>query len=275
MKKNRQELIDDFLATPIAVGDLVYVMGLGNQNKEQWGGPTAVKKIKGTTLFYKHYELLDEVDASAVKRYTGHIGVNPFDSKRYDIRHVAFTLESVLSMLKLTERSTRDYKPWFEDDIEIQSCNFNPFVYDESGHKVYYQRPLCWTERDKQLLIESIYLGIECGKILVRRRGIEEIQALRKKGETELSLHDIVDGKQRLNAVASFINGEFPDMHGNYYDDLTEAAQYRLVNHQLFSYCEMQENTKDKDVIAQFLKMNFCGVPQSEEHLQYVKNINL
>jgi hypothetical protein len=36
---------------------------------------------------------------------------------------------------------------------------------------------------------------------------------------------------------------------------------------------EMSESTTDEEVIYQFLKMNFTGVPQSEEHLNFVKEI--
>jgi hypothetical protein len=35
----------------------------------------------------------------------------------------------------------------------------------------------------------------------------------------------------------------------------------------------MREDSLDKDVIYQFLKLNFAGVPQSKEHIGFVKNI--
>ncbi len=96
---------------------------------------------------------------------------------------------------------------------------------------------------------------------------------MQAKGETDLSWNDIVDGKQRLNALVGFINNEFTDSYGNYYADLSNSSQHDVTNHQLFSYAEMPDNTKDEDVIKQFLKLNFTGVPQSREHIDFVKSL--
>lgn len=96
---------------------------------------------------------------------------------------------------------------------------------------------------------------------------------LAKNGETELSFNDIVDGKQRLHTIKEFINGEFCDLYGNYYSDLSDSAQNKFLNHQLFQYCELPENTSDEEVLYQFLKTNFTGKPQSKEHIYYVKSL--
>ena len=52
-----------------------------------------------------------------------------------------------------------------------------PFVII-NGKKSYYQRPLVWELEDKQLLIESIYNSVDCGKILIRLKGWEELRDL-------------------------------------------------------------------------------------------------
>ncbi len=69
------------------------------------------------------------------------------------------------------------------------------------------------------------------------------------------------------------MNDEFMDVNSNYYSDLSSIAQNKLTDHQLLSYAEMGENTKDKDVINQFLRLNFTGVPQSIEHINFVKSL--
>lgn len=97
----------------------------------------------------------------------------------------------------------------------------------------------------------------------------EELQ----KGGHELAFKDIADGKQKLHAVKSFIDGEYPDLNGNYYCDLSDQAQRKLVSNQLISYSELPENTKDEDVLRQFLRLNFAGVPQSQSHLDYIKSL--
>jgi len=41
------------------------------------------------------------------------------------------------------------------------------------------------------------------------------------------------------------------------------------------TFGEMEENATDEDVKATFLGINFAGVQMSQEHLEYVKQINL
>ena len=104
--------------------------------------------------------------------------------------------------------------------------------FGKNGEKLYYQRDLCWSLEDKQNLIDSIYNGINLGLILIRKREWSEIEKLRKSGETELAFNDIIDGKQRLNAIKEFLHEEFPDSNGNFYSDLSTLAQNKFMNHQ-------------------------------------------
>jgi len=41
---------------------------------------------------------------------------------------------------------------------------------------------------------------------------------------------DIVDGKQRLSAIIGFVEGEFEDLHGNKWEDLSRDAQYKFFD---------------------------------------------
>ena len=210
------------------------------------------------------------VNLSALVKDIDKAGANPFDERNDHTRAVAFALESVLFKVGHDKAIEKDY---VIEGIKVAEANWNPFVYNQQGQKEYYQRPFVWSLRDNQLLIESIYRGIECGRILVRKRSWGELTQIAKKGETELAFTDIVDGKQRLNAVVKFLQGEYPDMHGNYFADLSDHAQRKFTDHQLFAYAEMPENSKDSDVIYQFLRLNFSGVPQSEEHIEFVKSL--
>lgn len=146
-------------------------------------------------------------------------------------------------------------------------------MYDSNGQKEFYQRPLVWDLETKQTLIESIYQNVSCGRILIRERSWDNVENLIKSGETDVSFFDIVDGKQRLNAVIGFVKGEYPDLHGNYYGDLSSNAQHEFRYTQMIGYAEMK-NVTDSDVIRQFLKVNFAGVPQSKEHIEFVAAIN-
>lgn len=205
------------------------------------------------------------------------IGANPFVESD-GVRPIAYQLSSILystGILLYKSASLREFYtvPNVEGkEIPIMNCNFNPFIYVD-GVKQYYQRDFVWTKRDCQNLIESIYQGVDCGKVVLRQRSFAENRRMALSGETELSFKDVVDGKQRLTAIAKFINNEYPDLHGNYFGDLSPEAKHDFYDHQLISFAEMGENSTDEAVLRQFLKMNHLGVPQSKEHIDFVKSL--
>ncbi len=259
----KQEQIEQYLKEPLKIGETIYVQGLGSQDKKSWSGTTKVVDIIDGIPYIQEYRTKTKVEVPW-KKWVGDVGANPFPDTWDRIDSISFTLESVI--FQLFKEYRYDIK-----GTSIHASNDNPFVF-VGGEKKYYQRPLVWSLKDKQLLIESIYNNVDCGKILVRNRGWKELEELQKGGH-ELAWKDIVDGKQRINAIKDFLDNKFPDMYGNYYNDLSDRAQRRLTNHQLFSYSELPENTKDEDVLKQFLRLNFSGVPQSQEHLEYVKSL--
>jgi hypothetical protein len=283
ISEKKQALIDAKNASPLEVGETIVVSEnvLTNYKKDALKDRkknAVIMQIDGDTITIRDAERTKNYDkykistSDSVSMQLFYVGANPFNEKYNSIHPIAFTIESILFNLNiLGEKSSADK---FEiKGTPVKSLNWNPFVYNGKGEKEYYQRPFVWTLEDNQLLIQSIYEGIDCGKILVRARGFEELRKIQATGETELAFHDLVDGKQRLNAVRGFIMGEYPDMQGNYYNDLSFRAQHLFTNHQLFSYAEMPEETKDEEVIQQFLKLNFAGVPQSKEHIEFVRSI--
>lgn len=199
-----------------------------------------------------------------------YVGANPFPESPDRIRNINFSLESILFNLAIIEKRRESYDI---KGITVNELTWNPYVYI-NGEKWYYQRPFVWELEDKQLLIESIYNGVDCGKILVRKHGFDELNEKAKLGETDLAFNDIIDGKQRLAAIRDFILGEFKDLHGNFYGDLCAWAKRGVINHQLLSYSELPERSTDKEVLSQFLKLNFSGKPQSKEHLDFVRDLH-
>jgi len=272
----KQKLYDDIHSSPLTVGEKVYVKS-GDLEKFQSGSNynkscTIVQIIDEDNILVNNDEYKNsspiKISRTSVIRYIIKVGVNPF-AKADHVRTLNYALESILSTLGIIDRD----REVVIGGVEVPRVNWNPFVINKEGNKEYYQRPFVWSIEDKQLLIESIYQNIECGRILVRKRGWHEIERIIASGETEVAFNDIVDGKQRLNAVYSFINGEFPDLQGNFYGDLSQHSQNRLLNNQLMAYAELPEESDDELVIEQFLRLNFCGVPQSKEHIEFVKSI--
>lgn len=275
----RQKLIDELNASVVKVGEIVSVVLPDAYKKEAVSckvlnrdGDTLLIKRSDSSINKSEYTIgVYEV----VGRSTGYVGANPFDETNDHVRPVAFTFESILFNLDILGNKHDDdakFEKFEMNGIPVHDLNWNPFIYKD-GQKQHYQRDFVWGLKDKQLLIESIYQGIDCGKLLVRKRGWKELEQMAADGETDLAFSDIVDGKQRLNAVKEFMFGRFADLNGNFYPDLSAYAQHKFTDHQLFSYSELPDNTSDVSVIRQFLKLNFTGVQQSVEHIDFVKSL--
>jgi len=186
------------------------------------------------------------------------------------LKNISYTLESII--FDICPREGREKRYEMVKGIRVEEINWNPYVII-NGEKKYYQRPFVWTLQEKQNLIDSIYNGIGCGKIVVVGRSWDKVEALALAGHTEISFKDIVDGKQRLNAVIEFTENGFPDSYGNYWSDLSAKAKNQFGENQLFSYCYLEDPTPE-DILEQFLKVNFAGVPQSIEHIELVKSLH-
>jgi uncharacterized protein with ParB-like and HNH nuclease domain len=149
-----------------------------------------------------------------------------------------------------------------------ESFNFDPVITDKSGQKFHYQRGLCWTLQDKQNFIDSIYLGINCGYVVLKTNEYD------KFCETGYE-YDVVDGKQRINCLMDFFENKFPDSNGNYWKDFSKPAQRFFKGRNCITFCFLRENCSDEKVKRAFLNVNFTGVPMSKEHIEFVKSINL
>lgn len=274
ISEKKQKLIEEYCSKEFTVGESVYIKNKYISNVSRSPENTTLSKIlkiNGNHVHLNHENrIIKDVDISKLIKNTNSIGENPFNEKYTRVQFVAYQLESIIFNLDLSSERNREYE---FNGIFANELNWNPFVYNKNNKKEYYQRDFVWTIEDNQLLIESIYNDIDCGKILVRKRSWKELEILRSNGETEIAFKDIIDGKQRLNAIRGFIMNEYPDLRGNYFSDLSVRAQQRFGDNQLLSYGELPENSEDKQIIAQFLKLNFTGIPQSTEHIKYVSDI--
>lgn len=198
-------------------------------------------------------------------------GANPFGRVK---RRINFYNQDIQSLLFKVGFNVRRMEMTENDGTN--RINFDPYIIDADGNKRFYQRGLIWTLEQKQLLIESIYQDIEIGKFLFRYNSWERMQQEAKEnGIDKGHSFDCVDGKQRLNAIIEFVNNKFPDIHGNYWDDLSGDARRRFINFGNLSYGELPETATDQDVIDNFVTLNFTGVPMSKEHIEYVKSIKI
>lgn len=276
---NKEQEIKKFLSQPPVVGEKVSIRGLNHNNPNGFDTTLSILEVKEdyTIVVSKYGTERIEIKPEDYKRSTRHIGADPFPKKPWNarLRIVNFTLYSILHQVGWeNDREYGEYTTNSGKKVIVQPINWNPIVVDDNGKEVVYQRDFCWSLRDKQLLIESIYNNIDIGKMVVRRR--EFRYAIERAGEgKESAFLDIVDGKQRLNALLGFVNGEFEDLHGNKWDDLSEYAQHKFLDFQSIAYGELGEEASDQDVKDVFLGVNFAGVPMSQEHIDFVKSISI
>lgn len=276
-----QAQLDAFNAIEIVPGDSVLIQGkylkCSSSRDKSMQEICKVKEVKGNIIVvYNGYHTGDtcEVPKEYCEKNTLYVGANPFVEEKWygRIRTYNFNIEGIICKLFKEEA----YKDRRKDGSEylIGTINWNPYIYTKMGEKEYYQRDFVWSLQEKQLFIDSIYNRLNCGQILLRQRSFKWLAQEAEKGNNEVFEWDIVDGKQRLHTIEQFINNEFPDSYGNYWNDLSDYARLQFEDSHCLTYAEMEENTTDEDTIKAFLGVNFTGVPMSIEHINYVKEIN-
>ena len=225
------------------------------------------------------------VKAEFVKQDTWQCGANPM-KERVRLNQLPNDIQSLLFNGRYGRKTENFSQPELEVVENVSDkekdvigklyggIDFNPYVVGEDGNKMYYQRPFVWTVEDKQLLIHSIYNGIEIGKFVFKYNSWGRmVNQMRSHGRGYD--FDCIDGKQRYHAILDFIRGKFPDEFGNYWNDLSEEAQRKFMNYSNMTVCSLGEKATDKEILATFLTVNFTGTPMSREHIEYVKSIKL
>ena len=132
------------------------------------------------------------------------------------------------------------------------------------------QRPLVWTLAQKQKLVLTVLkqMHIPAFHVLIERPNTDIVHSHNR-------VFKIIDGKQRLSALMSFINNEYPIIVDNeeyYFDDFDSIAKYTFMSTSLdfnvvykYNYPGAEIIT-DNDLIDWFCLVNFAGTKQDEEH---------
>lgn len=132
------------------------------------------------------------------------------------------------------------------------------------------QRPLVWSLLQKQQLIFSVLKGNPIGNISV---------IIQHEVNGNFSNHfEVIDGKQRLTTLFSFVKNEFPiEWNGKeyFFQDLDKEDRYTIES--VFPkfnivHAYPDEVVSDEQKIAWFEMINFSGTPQEAEHLSSLKN---
>jgi hypothetical protein len=285
--KNKKTEIQQVECTKRGQGDVIDILTDKKEgtvyivnNSDSWPVPHEAN-FKPAVVKNKDYPYGTNVlKEDWVTKNINNIGANPFKKEAVRVDFLAQSIWQIMGYAGYG-KDTETHKPVYTVCTEPKyknssygGVNFDPYVIDENGKVQYYQRGLVWTTEQKQLLIESIYNGIEIGKFIFRHQDWKVIEKEMAENGHGYDYH-MVDGKQRMNALIDFWSNKFPDLHGNYYNDLSHDAQHHFMTYNKMAVGVMRENCTDKEVIAAFLTLNFTGAPMSKEHIEFVKTIKI
>ncbi len=287
--EKRQRLIDEYYASDFKIGDAVQVQGKylntnTSNDPDYWNSLNVVNIHPDGVLELRRKEYrpneyhgeINEIDPNKVevRKDAFAIGANPFPEKNwmscvrnagFGFTNIIFTIEKIIENNNIATTM---------NGIDVMEYNFNPYVIDSNGNKQYYQRDYVWTLEDEQAFIESIYNNLNLGTIVCRKRSYDYLKTETKAGNKEVACFDIVDGKQRLHTLMRFINNEFPDMHGNYYNDFSSMARRMFEDEPSgMNIMQIEERATDEETLRVFMNINYSGKPMSKEHLDYVLSL--
>lgn len=123
-----------------------------------------------------------------------------------------------------------------------------------------YQRGSVWTLEDKVFLINSIFNRIDIGKFAI----------IRLPFKSRSPSYEMLDGKQRLEALMDFYEGKF-SFKGKFFRDLNHLDQHVFIDHPItIGECE---DLSQKQKYEYFLRLNVRGKPQDPNHIQKVQDL--
>ena len=126
-----------------------------------------------------------------------------------------------------------------------------------------YQRGYVWDQKDKELLIDSVFKNIDIGKFVL-------IHLSDKEWFNREFSYEILDGKQRLSTLIEFYENRFA-YNGKFYNDLS-AKDKRVFENHIVSFAEVQEMDKQM-VLRYFLMLNRTGKSMDKKHLEKVEKM--
>lgn len=149
-----------------------------------------------------------------------------------------------------------DYQ--FDFDVFLPSIGMN------------LQRPLVWTLHQKQQLIISLLKGIKI-PIMTLIEVSDGVSIDRQR------TYQVIDGKQRLNAILSFCKGEFPivaDGTEYFFDTLPDDCRREINGYWItcdMGYEYQDDPIPDSEKIRWFGLINFAGTAQDGEHMEALR----
>ena len=180
----------------------------------------------------------------------------------YNRKHIvdAYSLEKLSSRENKKLLAKRDKHSLCYSNMQISSILTNLFYFGTNMNPEY-QRDYVWEKSDKISLIDSIFNDYDIGKFLFRKLPFKE----------NSPSYEIVDGKQRLNAIKEFIEGKFK--YNEFYWHELHPSDRDFFLCKIVSTATLDESLSDKEVMSIFYELNISGKVMSKEHLDKIKQM--
>lgn len=133
-----------------------------------------------------------------------------------------------------------------------------------------YQRGLVWSERERQELLDSVFMGADIGRFVFRVKDFSEVKSDVSGDFLESEFYEVVDGKQRLSTLLDFYLGRF-SYHGVFFHELSARDRRRFEDASV-SVAEVKNMSK-RDTLRLFLMLNRGGVAIPEKHIEKVQDM--
>lgn len=123
-----------------------------------------------------------------------------------------------------------------------------------------YQRGDVWDDKDRESLLDSIFMGADIGKFLFAERD----------WHIDGRSYDVVDGRQRLKTLCAFFEDRF-QYRGCYYSELSGRDKRTFKQHGALK--ATISNAPQDTIIRYFLMLNRGGKPMDEDWLKHVEGM--
>lgn len=135
-------------------------------------------------------------------------------------------------------------------EYRVRSVSLLNLVNDIKSERLipdaYFQRNLVWRDIHKIDFIKTILLGYPFPQIFISKGKVDV--------KTMSTISCIVDGQQRTNAIAEFINNKF-QVDGNYYSDLSDSKKAEFLKYEI-AVIELDLENDDPKVKEIFQRIN-------------------
>ena len=128
-------------------------------------------------------------------------------------------------------------------------------TYTRVNFDAHYQRGYVWNIDDNVRLIDSIFNGRPIGALCLVERSHGA---------------DVLDGKQRLQAIFDFADSRFP-YKGAYFHTLHPRLRNRFEETKLSIVVVDGHTTSEQQLIQMFIMLNDTGVPHTPDHLSHLR----